>query len=97
MALTSGTRMGPYEVFELIGSGVQGEAYRARDTRLGRNVAIKVLPPHLSIRPELRERFEHGATHPMELIQFPEQDPELNSAIFMDFGGFKQANRKRGF
>src|SRR3990172_9305971 len=61
VALASGTRMGPYEVSELIGSGGQGEVYRARDTRLGRNVAIKVLPPHLSIRPELRERFEREA------------------------------------
>jgi serine/threonine protein kinase len=53
--------MGPYEVFELIGSGGQGEVYRARDTRLERNVAIKVLPAHLSMRPELRERFEREA------------------------------------
>jgi serine/threonine protein kinase len=48
-------------VLELIGSGGQGEVYKARDTRLGRNVAIKILPEHLSGRPELRERFEREA------------------------------------
>jgi serine/threonine-protein kinase len=61
MALTSGTRLGPHEILSAIGAGGMGEVYRARDTRLDRIVAIKVLPTHLASRPELRERFEREA------------------------------------
>jgi Tol biopolymer transport system component/predicted Ser/Thr protein kinase len=61
MALTSGTRLGPHEILSAIGAGGMGEVYRARDTRLDRIVAIKVLPAHLADRPELRERFEREA------------------------------------
>jgi eukaryotic-like serine/threonine-protein kinase len=61
MAILSGKRLGPYEVLSAIGAGGMGEVYRARDTRLDRIVAIKVLPPHLADRPELRERFEREA------------------------------------
>src|SRR5712691_11019115 len=61
MALTSGTRLGPHEILSAIGAGGMGEVYRARDTRLNRTVAIKVLPPHLADRSELRERFEREA------------------------------------
>src|SRR6202521_457902 len=61
MALTSGTRLGPHEILSAIGAGGMGEVYRARDTRLDRIVAIKVLPTHLADRPELRERFEREA------------------------------------
>jgi eukaryotic-like serine/threonine-protein kinase len=61
MALAAGTRLGPYEIVAPAGAGGMGEVYRARDTRLNREVAIKVLPEHLSRNPELRERFEREA------------------------------------
>jgi eukaryotic-like serine/threonine-protein kinase len=61
MALIAGTLLGPYEIISLAGTGGMGEVYRARDTRLERTVAIKVLPPHLSTQPERRERFEREA------------------------------------
>src|SRR5712691_7609317 len=61
MALTSGTRLGPHEILSAIAAGGMGEAYRARDTRLNRIVAVKVLPTHLADRTELRERFEREA------------------------------------
>src|SRR5882672_3348591 len=61
MTLTSGTRLGPYEILAPLGAGGMGEVYRARDTRLDRTVAIKILPPHLSENPILRQRFEREA------------------------------------
>src|SRR3974390_1816224 len=61
MALSACQRLGPYEVLSAIGAGGMGEVYRARDTRLDRIVAMKVLPAHLADRPELRERFEREA------------------------------------
>src|SRR5499426_1796895 len=61
MPLTIGTRLGPYEVVAPVGAGGMGEVYRARDTRLGRDVAVKVLPSHLSESSEARARFEREA------------------------------------
>src|SRR3954470_7982078 len=61
MMLENGSRLGPYQVVAAIGAGGMGEVYRARDTRLDRTVAIKVLPSHLSGTPEMRERFEREA------------------------------------
>src|SRR5512138_1998858 len=61
MSLGPGTRLGPYEIQSPIGAGGMGEVYRARDTRLDRTVAIKVLPSHVSSDPALRERFEREA------------------------------------
>src|SRR5712691_7545565 len=61
MSIASGKRLGPYEVLSAIGAGGMGEVYRARDTRLDRIVAIKVLPAHLADEPERRERFEREA------------------------------------
>ena len=61
MPLAAGTKLGPYEITAPIGAGGMGEVYRATDTRLGRTVAIKVLPEHLADRADLRERFEREA------------------------------------
>src|SRR5260370_13783061 len=61
MALTNGTKLGPYEIQSPLGAGGMGEVYRGRDSRLDREVAIKVLPSHLSQNPDLRVRFEREA------------------------------------
>src|SRR5712692_4892375 len=61
MSLQPGTRLGPYEIVAPLGAGGMGEVYRARDTRLDRTVAIKVLPEHAATRPDGRERFEREA------------------------------------
>ncbi|HJW14463.1 MAG TPA: serine/threonine-protein kinase, partial [Thermoanaerobaculia bacterium] len=61
MAVSQGTRLGPYEVLSPLGAGGMGEVYRARDTRLERTVAVKVLPQHLSASSEVRQRFEREA------------------------------------
>ncbi|CAG0969605.1 partial Serine/threonine-protein kinase PknB, partial [Gammaproteobacteria bacterium] len=61
MAVSAGTRLGPYEIVALLGAGGMGEVYRARDTRLGRDVAVKLLPAHLTLSPEARQRFEREA------------------------------------
>src|SRR6266571_1800085 len=61
MALPTGAKLGPYEIVAPAGAGGMGEVYRARDTRLDRTVAIKVLPAHLSSDPARRQRFEREA------------------------------------
>src|SRR5579862_9373197 len=61
MALTSGTKLGPYEIVSPLGAGGMGEVYRARDTRLGRDVAIKVLPEALANDADRLRRFEQEA------------------------------------
>ena len=61
MSLDPGTRLGPYEIVGPLGAGGMGEVYRARDTRLGRDVAIKVLPAVFSADPERVRRFEQEA------------------------------------
>ena len=61
MTLAAGTRLGPYEILAPIGAGGMGEVYKARDTRLERTVAVKVLAAHLSSSEETRQRFEREA------------------------------------
>ena len=68
MVLASGTRLGPYEISGPLGSGGMGEVYRARDSRLKRDVAVKVLPERFSHDPEALARFEREAVavgHPL--------------------------------
>ena len=70
MALTSGTKLGPYQIQSALGAGGMGEVYRARDARLERTVAVKILPVHLSDNPGAKQRFERearaisGLSHP---------------------------------
>jgi len=61
MALTPGTKFGPYEIQSPLGAGGMGEVYRAKDTRLDRTVAVKILPSHLSENPEAKQRFDREA------------------------------------
>jgi len=61
MSLPNGARLGPYEILATIGAGGMGEVYRAKDTRLERTVAVKVLPLHLASSSESRQRFEREA------------------------------------
>jgi Tol biopolymer transport system component len=61
MTILSGVRLGPYEIASLLGVGGMGEVWRARDTRLGRDVAVKVLPAKFAADAEMRERFEREA------------------------------------
>src|SRR5215469_9765345 len=61
MGLPSGTKLGPYEILAPLGAGGMGEVYRARDTRLDRSVAVKILPARLSADPEARQRFDREA------------------------------------
>ena len=82
MRLAAGTRLGPYEILAPIGAGGMGEVYRARDSRLDRDVAIKVLPEHVAQDPEARARFERearavaGLSHPniLAIHDFGEED-----------------------
>ncbi len=61
MPLEAGRQLGPYEIVSAIGAGGMGEVYKARDTRLDRTVAIKVLPEHVASDPDLQQRFEREA------------------------------------
>jgi eukaryotic-like serine/threonine-protein kinase len=61
MPIASGMKLGPYEIQSKLGAGGMGEVYRARDTGLDRQVAIKVLAAHLSSSPELKQRMEREA------------------------------------
>ena len=91
MTASAGARFGPYELLSLIGVGGMGEVYRARDTRLDRLVAIKVLHPDLSERPDRRARFEIEAraisslNHPHICALFDVGEHEGRAFLVMEY------------
>ena len=91
MPLTSGTQLGPYEILSPIGAGGMGEVYKARDTRLDRTVAIKVLPEHVAFDPDLKQRFEREAktisslNHPHICTLFDVGEHEGTAFLVMEY------------
>jgi eukaryotic-like serine/threonine-protein kinase len=91
MALQAGTRLGPYEVLSLIGAGGMGEVYRARDARLGREVAIKVLPADRVADADRRRRFVQEAqaasalNHPHIITIYEIESADGNDFIVMEY------------
>jgi eukaryotic-like serine/threonine-protein kinase len=90
MLLTPGARIGPYEIMAAVGAGGMGEVYRARDTKLGRDVAIKVLPLSFTSDPDRRARFEREAqvlaslNHPNIAAIYHVEDTAGAPAIVME-------------
>src|SRR6188508_2944227 len=91
MSLAPGSRLGPYEIGEPIGAGGMGQVYRARDTRLDRTVAIKVLPLSLAADPQFRERFDREAraisqlTHPHICTLYDVSEHQGTAFLVMEF------------
>src|ERR1700730_14443957 len=91
MPLIPGSKLGPYEIQSAVGAGGMGEVYRARDIRLERIVAIKVLPGHLSSNPDLRARFEReakaisGLQHPNICVLYDVGSQEGVDFIVMEY------------
>jgi len=91
VTLSAGSRLGPYEILAPIGAGGMGEVYRARDTRLERTVAVKVLPEHLSKNAEVKQRFEREAraisalSHPHICGLFDVGEQDGTAYLVMEF------------
>ncbi len=91
MPLQPGTTLGPYEILSPIGAGGMGEVYKARDTRLDRTVAIKVLPGHVASDPDLQQRFEREAktisslNHPHICTLYDVGEHEGTSFLVMEY------------
>jgi serine/threonine protein kinase/Tol biopolymer transport system component len=104
MPLVSGTKLGPYEILASIGAGGMGEVYRARDTRLGRDVAVKVLPAAMAENAQARERFEREAravsklNHPNICTLFDVGDEGATHFLVMEYleGETLEQRIKRG-
>jgi serine/threonine protein kinase len=86
MALAAGTKLGPYEIQSPLGAGGMDEAYRARDTRLDRTVAVKILPSHLSENDKAKQRFDRE-TRAISSLNHP------NICTLYDVDGFVVAPR----
>src|SRR5687768_9957991 len=90
MPLASGTRLGPYEVLAPLGAGGMGVVYRALDTRLGRDIALKLLPPELSNSPDRLARFEREArtvarlSHPNIVVLHSVEEHEGTKFLTME-------------
>src|SRR6185503_13668455 len=90
MPLYAGDKLGPYEILFSLGAGGMGEVYKARDTRLDRSVAIKVLPEHIAKREDLRARFEREAravaslNHPHICVLFDIGQRDDNDYMVME-------------
>ena len=90
MALSAGTRLGPYEILEPLGAGGMGEVYRAHDPRLKRDVALKVLPADLASERERLERFQREAetlaalNHPHIVTIFSVEEAEEHRFLTME-------------
>jgi eukaryotic-like serine/threonine-protein kinase len=102
MPLGPGARLGPYEVVSAIGAGGMGEVYRARDTRLGREVAIKVLPELLASDPDRLARFEREAqllaslNHPnIAIIHGLEESGGVPALVMELVEGYRPSIRRR--
>jgi Tol biopolymer transport system component len=100
LALSPGTRFGPYEILSLLGRGGMGEVYKARDTRLDRAVAVKILPAGLAADPQFRERFDREAraisqlTHPHICTLYDVGEHEGTAFIVMELlAGITLADR----
>jgi eukaryotic-like serine/threonine-protein kinase len=93
VAIASGTRLGPYEIQSPLGAGGMGEVYRARDSRLDRTVAVKVLPSYVATDPTLKQRFEREArtlaalSHPhiCSVFDVGQHDPSTGSGQAVDY------------
>src|ERR1700680_708637 len=104
MSLASGARLGPYEILAPIGAGGMGEVYKARDTRLDRTVAIKILPETLAADPQFRERFDREARtisqldHPHICTLYDVGEQDGSSFLVMQYleGETLEARLKKG-
>src|ERR1044071_5557502 len=91
MSVDPGTRIGTYEVIAAIGAGGMGEVYRARDTKLGRDVALKILPAEFTLDPDRLARFERGAegvaslNHPNIAAIYGVEDSGGSKALVLEF------------
>ena len=85
MPLSAGKRLGPYEIVAPVGAGGMGEVFRAHDTRLNRNVAIKVLPDHLAQDPQALARFHREA---MAVVAVVHPIPASPRAVYVTLHGF---------